>query len=137
MSIQSAAGFCGQETRVTQLLSSPGHVSQKELTPYRKPHKLKLRIDPKKSQKLPFCSVFIPTQHQLRVDLIKNNSTSKRFGALEKAWWRFASNCSILCGGAALRVHCHGYAEFRSRPIEGAERVRRRTKIVATGVGKP
>jgi hypothetical protein len=137
MSKQPAVGFFGQETRVTQLLSSPGHVSQKELTPYRKPHNLKLRIEPKKSQKLPFCSVFIPTQHQLRVDFIKNHSTSKRFGALEKAWWRFASNCSILCGGAALRVRRHGYAGFRSRPIEGAERVRRRTKIVATGVGKP
>jgi len=137
MSIQSAAGFCGQETRVTQLLSSPGHVWQKELTPYRKCRYLKLRIERKKSQKLPFCSVFIPTKHELRIDFIQNQSTSKRFGALEKAWWRFASNSSILCGGAALRVRHQGYAEFRSRPIEGTERVRRRTKIVATGVGKP
>jgi hypothetical protein len=137
MSIQSAAGFFGQETRVTQLLSLPGHVSQKELTPYKKYRYLELRIELKRSQKLPFCSVFIPTEHKLRIDFIQNHSTSKRFGALEKAWWRFASNCSILCGGAALRVRRHGYAEFRSRPIEGAERVRRRTKIVATGVGKP
>ena len=102
MSKQSAAGFCEQETRVTQLLSSPGHVSQKELTPYRKPRNLKLRIDPKKSQKLPFCSVFIPTDHKLRIDFIQN---TRHLSDLEL--WKKP-------GGALLRIAVFFVAAQRS-----------------------
>jgi hypothetical protein len=81
-----------------------GCVSRQELTPYIEGRCLKLGIEQGEESEasIPLCIHSDPGQ--ITDAFSRDRLTSKRFAALGKTRWRFASNYSILFGGAALRV---------------------------------